>query len=738
MTTSRATMQTPSPDAPESSRERDFLRRWPQARTIYDLILNSPPEWSLRIGVYGGWGEGKTTVLSFIRNLARQNGLRVAWFNPSNAQERIQMWFAFYLAIEEAFDYPNVAKPLLNWSGEQSVPWMAFTRINKKLTDVAEPGMPVVQQELRRDIERLIETVPEETKLIVMIDDLDRVSPELVTDLLIGLIESFNIPRCAYVMGLDPNIVAQSLPRVHPGWGTTAEFLEKVIDFPFWLSTPMREDLLRLANAELQRAPIQIDRQALQEVIDLMPHNPRKLKQFLRRLWRLKGALKRHDQNEVNWLLLLLIDLMRTVSPDVADRLLRSDSFRNHLLASQLQRRVGSGDSEAAARDRWIPDVYSVVDQVKEGKAVDVEGLLRVITAMRERTFLPSEDHIRYWSLISDEPPIFTSKEFRELIEEWTSDQSQRKLEQLVATHAQRREVPKTRVFRDLFPTALEYREARLSRAADSDTESVVRQEWKSADTALAIISIIVSKLRAFRDDQSILDSSHFKLLFEHCQKWAHVRQTDVSVAARETERQALAFAANDGLWFASEILEHFRIWHPPKGMEPAAQNLEHFVVGVFIPVILADLRARFSSKDGIASLWGRDRHLIEKHLLFRRDAGFYTTETIEHLQMLAGSAKADEDVQTNFLEFLRMLAYGLTETLTPVSHDDLLALARDRVLMPMAWKAATWNRLQPGILDSLKKTRVSLAELQGSDMDLPLPHWWEAEQKVEPSTEPV
>ncbi len=45
-------MTKPSPDAPEKSRDRDFLRRWPLAQTIYGLICESPLEWSLRIVVY--------------------------------------------------------------------------------------------------------------------------------------------------------------------------------------------------------------------------------------------------------------------------------------------------------------------------------------------------------------------------------------------------------------------------------------------------------------------------------------------------------------------------------------------------------------------------------------------------------------------------------------------------------------------------------------------------------------
>ena len=52
-------MNQQQPEAPQSSRERDALRRWPFAHSIYQLIQSAPKEWSLRIGIFGRWGEGE-------------------------------------------------------------------------------------------------------------------------------------------------------------------------------------------------------------------------------------------------------------------------------------------------------------------------------------------------------------------------------------------------------------------------------------------------------------------------------------------------------------------------------------------------------------------------------------------------------------------------------------------------------------------------------------------------------
>ena len=49
-------------DAARSARNEDQLNRWPIAQEIYRIASSGPRDWSVRIGVYGEWGSGKTEV----------------------------------------------------------------------------------------------------------------------------------------------------------------------------------------------------------------------------------------------------------------------------------------------------------------------------------------------------------------------------------------------------------------------------------------------------------------------------------------------------------------------------------------------------------------------------------------------------------------------------------------------------------------------------------------------------
>ena len=75
---------------------QDQLHRRPFARNIYNFIASSNIEEALRVGIYGRWGEGKTTVLSFIKEYAKEGHHEVVWFNPWNVQDLTHLFSELY------------------------------------------------------------------------------------------------------------------------------------------------------------------------------------------------------------------------------------------------------------------------------------------------------------------------------------------------------------------------------------------------------------------------------------------------------------------------------------------------------------------------------------------------------------------------------------------------------------------------------------------------------------------
>ena len=54
------------PDTPLHEQKADRFDRWPFAERIARTIADRETPSSLVIGIYGKWGEGKTTVLNYI------------------------------------------------------------------------------------------------------------------------------------------------------------------------------------------------------------------------------------------------------------------------------------------------------------------------------------------------------------------------------------------------------------------------------------------------------------------------------------------------------------------------------------------------------------------------------------------------------------------------------------------------------------------------------------------------
>jgi predicted KAP-like P-loop ATPase len=70
-------------DAPIFSRAQDRFSRWPFAERIAHVLATRTDPSSLVIGLYGPWGDGKTSVVNMMAEaLATDEGVICVPFNP--------------------------------------------------------------------------------------------------------------------------------------------------------------------------------------------------------------------------------------------------------------------------------------------------------------------------------------------------------------------------------------------------------------------------------------------------------------------------------------------------------------------------------------------------------------------------------------------------------------------------------------------------------------------------------
>lgn len=255
-------------DAPIEHRSQDRLDRGRFAAAIGDQVIHGPPGLGLVIGVAGKWGSGKTSLLKMIEESVRERSDAViVSFNPwlFSSTEQLVVRFLEELGAElRATAEGNPASDLLVRAGDQLSryaevveplgwlplvgPWLArlglagrayqATRTVRRKQPTAESQRQAVSAELS-DLRQ---------RLVVVIDDLDRVDPNAIRDMvrLIKLVADF--PNVTYLLAYDPGPVERALGD-SPEQGR--EYLEKIVQVVHHVPEPSGEALLRLLTDEL-------------------------------------------------------------------------------------------------------------------------------------------------------------------------------------------------------------------------------------------------------------------------------------------------------------------------------------------------------------------------------------------------------------------------------------------------------------------------------------------------------
>ena len=164
--------------------------------------------------------------------------------------------------------------------------------------------------------------------MVVIIDDLDRCSPELIPQLLLSLRELLDLPGFTFLLAFDDEIVQRSLAGQNPAWKSGSDFLEKILDFRFHLAPVTSAQKARLITKAISQYCEFVPISSAESILDLLPNNPRRLKALIRSLAALRPQIARHDPDEVNWIDVWLAQMIRLESQPFYERRLKAIRWR--------------------------------------------------------------------------------------------------------------------------------------------------------------------------------------------------------------------------------------------------------------------------------------------------------------------------------------------------------------------------------------------------------------------------
>lgn len=321
-------------DQPITGRLSDRFNRAPFAsRMAHTLAQRTDPS-SIVVGLYGPWGDGKTSVLEMMEETLKEYPrVILVRFNPWHFQSQDALLRGFFATLAEAMDesLPNkkekVGELLKQYGGLLSLANVTFVGAveispGEAAKSVGESLSTVSLEELRSRIDRMLGQ--SKRRLVVLVDDIDRLDRE-ETHAIFKLVKlSASFKHTSYVLAFDDDVVAAALGDRYGEGGAKGGrvFLEKIVQVPLNLPPADTNSLRLIALEGVQRAVNQTGIVLTQSQVDTFIRHfddviapalgtPRKAKLLSNALLFALPILK----DEVNVVDLMLIEGVRVIYP---------------------------------------------------------------------------------------------------------------------------------------------------------------------------------------------------------------------------------------------------------------------------------------------------------------------------------------------------------------------------------------------------------------------------------------
>lgn len=239
-----------SPDLPIMRSSEDKLNRESFAKSLANVILQSDFPTSFTVGLYGAWGSGKTSLLNMITEQIERSSTDVVIlrFNPWLCSDPKQLITQFFKQLASAIKMKKTTTDAVCELVDQYadlfdvaslIPYAgaAIAAAGKMFTTKARKRMNLKSNDIQGQKDEIIRTmVKENLKIIVSIDDIDRLSEEEIIAVFQLVKALADFPNAVYLLAFDYDVVVRALGTVQHGDGR--EYLEKVIQVPFEIPAP--------------------------------------------------------------------------------------------------------------------------------------------------------------------------------------------------------------------------------------------------------------------------------------------------------------------------------------------------------------------------------------------------------------------------------------------------------------------------------------------------------------------
>lgn len=273
-------------DSAISNPQQDLFNFKFYAEKIQKLIqLNSSNPEPITIGIYGKWGEGKTSFLNLIEDKIdhfekeeEDKEYLKFHFNPWRYSSEEEMLFDFFDALSKKFYVQKNTnlQEVGNWISKYSkylkavkisatvgLPKIFNSKVSFDISEIFQAlGEDLKGDELTLDLlkNKVNETIKTANfKVVVFIDDLDRLDKEEIYTILKLIKLNANFSNFIFIVNIDSDHVAKAIKH---RYGDDIEdghfFLEKIINIPIHLPKIEDADLKEFFRKKIEQVKVNL------------------------------------------------------------------------------------------------------------------------------------------------------------------------------------------------------------------------------------------------------------------------------------------------------------------------------------------------------------------------------------------------------------------------------------------------------------------------------------------------
>lgn len=273
-----------STDRPIDREEQDLLGRSFFSKQLGKAIYEYNGKDGLVIGLFGKWGTGKTSVINMaineINKLAEndKNKPMIMKFAPWNYSDKNNLISLFFQSLKNKIEVQDnkkfkkkVGKALIDYLAAfdalSLVPGVSSGFVESLKSLVRGLGTNLMQvpdlDKTRENLEQ--ELIKADKKIIVVIDDIDRLTNSQIRDIFQLVKQVADFPNVIYVLAMDREVVRSALTERHNIDGN--EYLEKIIQVSFELPVLRKSRLHNIFLTKLKQIVKNIPNEVIRDEI---------------------------------------------------------------------------------------------------------------------------------------------------------------------------------------------------------------------------------------------------------------------------------------------------------------------------------------------------------------------------------------------------------------------------------------------------------------------------------------